>query len=105
MKTLYSACLSRLGLSRSEAAKLHGVRIDTINSWATGRRPVPEGAWDDLRQREDLIIERAETIRELWEDAGEPKEISAKWDSDVALLGLADFILGGHWDDNAPIPQ
>lgn len=49
MMTLYSAALRLLGLSRAEAAALHGVRPDTVNSWATGRRSIPAGAWDDLR--------------------------------------------------------
>lgn len=104
MRTLYAACLSRLGLSQTEAAALHGVRIDTIKSWSSGRSKVPHGAWADLREREAMIIERAETIREIWEDAGEPGEIAACWVDNIGLLGVADFILGGNWDANAPIP-
>lgn len=103
-RTLYSACLSRLGLSQAGAAALHGVRLDTVKSWSAGRNRVPDGAWADLRQREAAIIERAETIRDLWEDAGEPREIDATWADDLGLFGLADFVLGGHWDENASIP-
>ena len=105
MKTLYAACLSRLGLSLAEAASLHGVRLDTVKSWSSGRNRVPDGAWSDLRQREQAIIERSETIREVWEDTGEPRELEATWTDDLGLLGLADFVLGGHWDENAPIPR
>ena len=48
-RTPYAAALRLLGLSRAEAAALHQVRPDTIASWATGRRSIPAGAWDDLR--------------------------------------------------------
>ena len=104
MKTLYAACLARLGLSLAEAAALHGVRLDTVKSWSSGRNRAPDGVWADLREREALIIERAETIREAWEDAGEPRKLTATWADDLGLLGLADFVLGGHWDQNAPVP-
>lgn len=93
MKTVYAACLSRIGLSQPEAAAMHGVRLDTVKSWGAGRNPVPQGAWDDLRRREALIVARAESIREAWEDAGETRNISVQWADDVGLLGLADFVL------------
>lgn len=104
MKTIYAACLSRLGLSQAGAAALHGVRIDTVKSWSSGRNPVPPGAWSDLRGYEDQIIERSETIREIWEDNGEPGELVARWADEKGLMALADFILGGNWDENAPVP-
>jgi len=47
--TLYSAALHLVGLSHSEAADLHGVRLDTVKSWSSGRNGVPQGVWDDLR--------------------------------------------------------
>ncbi len=59
MKTLYAACLSRVGLSQADAAVLHGCRPDTVKSWCTGRRTVPAGAWDDLRAYEARITGRA----------------------------------------------
>lgn len=94
MKTLYAACLARLGLSQSEAAALHGVRLDTVKSWSSGRNRVPAGAWGDLRAREAAIIDRSEAIREAWEDAGEVREIKADTRGDaIALLALADFVL------------
>lgn len=93
MKTLYAACLSRLGLSLAAAAELHGVGLQTVKHWSSGRRPVPSGVWADLRKRENLIIDRSETIREAWEDAGEIREIEAAWIDDPGLLGLADFVL------------
>lgn len=97
MKTLYAACLSRLGLSQSGAAELHGVRLDTVKSWSSGRNRVPEGAWDELRQYEALIVDRSEAVREVWEDTGEASEIDAAWRDEPSLMALADFVL------NAPV--
>src|SRR5690606_5886364 len=77
MKTLYAACLSRLGLSQAQAAALHGVRLDTVKSWSAGRNPIPEGAWAELREYEAQIIDRSEAIREAWEDAGEVRDLEA----------------------------
>ncbi|QIG79975.1 helix-turn-helix domain-containing protein [Stakelama tenebrarum] len=97
MKTIYAACLSRLGLSQSEAASRHGVRIDTVKSWSAGRNPVPQGAWDDLRAYEAQIVDRSEGIREAWESNGEIREIVATWQDARGLMALADFVL------NAPV--
>ncbi|NBC37381.1 hypothetical protein GTZ99_12550 [Novosphingobium sp. FSY-8] len=95
MRTLYAACLSRLGLSQAEAATLHGVRLDTVKSWSAGRNPVPQGAWDQLRQAEAAIIERAETIREAWELNGSPPiEINTDGADASSLMAAADFVLG-----------
>lgn len=97
MKTLYAACLARLGLSQSEAASLHGVRLDTIKSWSAGRNPAPDFVWVDLRKREAAIIDRSEAIREAWEDAGEIREIDIETHGDVvALLAAADFVLSAN---------
>lgn len=93
MKTLYAACLARLGLSQSEAATLHGSRLDTVKNWAVGRRTVPAGAWDDLRAYEAKIVDRSEAIREAWEDAGEIRDIEARVADHAGLMALADFFL------------
>ncbi len=94
MMTLYAACLARLGLSRTEAAALHGARPDTINSWATGRRPVPDGVWDDLRGYEAKIVDRSEAIREGWEDGGEPRSFDVLVNGDpINLMATVDFLL------------
>ena len=94
MKTLYAACLSRLGLSQAQAAALHSVRLDTVKSWSAGRNPVPEGAWAELREYEAQIIDRSEAIREAWEDAGEVRDLEAATHGDPrALMALADFYL------------
>lgn len=93
MKTIYAACLSRLGLSQAEAAALHNVRLDTVKSWSSGRNPVPAGVWDDLRDLEDKIVDRSETIREIWEANGELLEVSATWQDRAGLIAAADFVL------------
>lgn len=94
MKTLYAACLARLGLSQSEAATLHASRLDTVKNWAIGRRTVPAGAWADLRAYEGKIVDRSEAIREAWEDAGEIRELELQTHGDpIALMAAADFLL------------
>jgi hypothetical protein len=60
--TLYAACLSRLGLSQARAAELHGVRLDTVKNWSSGRRAVPPGAWDDLRDHARKLQKRVDDI-------------------------------------------
>jgi hypothetical protein len=60
--SLYAACLSRLGLSQARAADLHGVRLDTVKSWSAGRRAVPPGAWDDLRDHARRLQKRVDAI-------------------------------------------
>lgn len=105
MKTLFAACLSRLGLSQSQAADYLGPSINTIKSWSSGRNPVPKGIWDELRQYEAKIIDRSETIREIWEDAGEPETIAPQYENEIALIAMADFILSGPHDCNQVYPD
>ena len=95
MKTLYAACLSRLGLTQAGAATLHGVRLDTVKSWCAGRNRVPDGAWDDLRSHEGQIIDLSEDMRATWEAAGSPPlEIDDSEAGAVGLMAMADFVLG-----------
>lgn len=94
MKTLYAACLSRLGLSQSGAAALHNVRLDTVKSWSSGRNRVPQGAWDDLRELEAQIVDRSEGIREAWQAQGSPPiEIDDSDGDSVTRMAVADFVL------------
>ena len=95
MRTLYAACLARLGLSQSGAATLHGVRLDTIKSWSCGRNPVPPGIWDDLRRYEAEIVDRSETLRELFEASGaDAVDVRTDESDHAAMMAAADFILG-----------
>lgn len=94
MKSLYAACLSRLGLSQAEAAVLHGVRIDTVKSWSAGRNRVPDGAWDDLRACSDAIAERADAMLEAWDAQGQPPvEIDTREADPATLMAAAEFVL------------
>lgn len=94
MKTLYSACLARLGLSLSGAATLHGSRLDSVKSWASGRRTPPDGVWDDLRKYEAQIVDMSEALREAWDENPAPIEINTSEASDLSMMAAADFILG-----------
>lgn len=94
MKTLYAACLSRLGLSLTGAARLHNVRLDTVKSWSSGRNPVPQGAWDELRAYEAQIVDRSESMREAWDDHQVPIEIDHSEADDMMLMAAVDFVLG-----------
>ncbi|MDE2434754.1 MAG: hypothetical protein KGM49_00705 [Sphingomonadales bacterium] len=97
MKTIYTACLARLGLTQSGAAALHGVRLDTVKSWSSGRNRVPQGAWDDLRVLELAIMDGSEELRERWEAAGSPPvELDDSEADGVALMAAADFVLSSE---------
>lgn len=94
MKTLYAACLSRLGLSQAGAAALHGVDLSTVKHWSSGRRRVPEGVWADLRDRANAVADQADAMLDAWEAAGSPPiEIDVSEADDLALIAAADFVL------------
>src|SRR3546814_13734903 len=94
MKTIDAAFLSRLGLSLAGAAQLHGIRVDTVKNWSVGRRTVPAGAWDELRAYEAQIVDRAEAMRELWEENPSDIEIVAEEADHSSLMAAAALILG-----------
>lgn len=94
MKTLYAACLSRIGLSQAGAAALHGVRLDTVKGWSSGKNSVPDGVWDDLRAVDAEIVKQAAAMRELWEDHGSPPiEINSREADRASLMAAAHFVL------------
>lgn len=49
MTTTYALLLDRCGMSQREAAAFHGVRPDTVKSWAAARRAAPDGVIAELR--------------------------------------------------------
>lgn len=49
MSTPYASALHLVGLSQEQAATFHAVSVHTVKSWSAGRRPVPDGVWDELR--------------------------------------------------------
>jgi hypothetical protein len=91
--TLYAACLSHLGLSQSNAAALHGVRIDTVKSWATGRNRVPTGAWDDLRAYAGEIVAGAEDLATRMPESVDRIEINDSEAAGAPLMAAAMFVL------------
>lgn len=102
MKTLYAACLSRLGLSQPEASAFHRIGLQVIKNWCVGRTPVPAGIWAELRAYEARIIDRSEAVREAWEDSGEARSIEAETHGDpVHMMALADFLLST--DEEPPV--
>lgn len=50
MITTFALLLQRCGLSHRETAAFLGVRLDTVNSWSSGRNPTPPGAIEELRR-------------------------------------------------------
>ncbi len=48
MNITYNVLLAVCGLSNREAALFHDARIDTVKSWASGRRNAPKGAIKEL---------------------------------------------------------
>lgn len=104
MNTLYAACLSRLGLTQPEAAALHDVALVTVKSWAQGKRAVPAGVWAELRAYEGEIVDRAEAMRDVWEETGRNADVVADPHHDPRnLMALADFTLS--LDDDATIVE
>lgn len=106
MKTLYAACLSRLGLTQTGAAELHNVRLDTVKSWCAGRNTVPQGAWDELRGYEAQIIDASESLFERWNSAGSPPiEINTEESRGAMLMAAADFVLGSTGPVHAGVTE
>lgn len=94
MKSLYAACLSRLGLSLAKAAVLHNVRPDTVRSWSSGRNRVPQGAWNDLREYEARIMTAVAVMRAKWEEYGSPPiEINDAEADGLSVMRTAAFVL------------
>src|SRR3546814_11247394 len=81
-------------LSLAGAAQLHGIRVDTVKNGSVGRRTVPAGAWDELRAYEAQIVDRAEAMRELWEENPSDIEIVAEAADHSSLMAAAAFIMG-----------
>jgi hypothetical protein len=92
-RTIYAACLARLGLSQPEAAALHGVRPDTVKSWSAGRNPVPERIYDELREYAAQIAERSDAMMDLWHRE-KPDEVELTVAHEpIAMMAAADFAL------------
>ncbi|MEY9674567.1 helix-turn-helix domain-containing protein [Bradyrhizobium elkanii] len=58
--SIYDLMRQRCGLSQTEAAEFQDVRLDTVKSWCSGRRPAPQKAVDELRDLYRRIHEAGE---------------------------------------------
>ena len=88
--TLFSALLSGLGLSQSEAAEFLEVRIDTVKSWCAGRRNPPAGAMAQLHALAARQIAAADALVQSCAEAkraagGDPDAIEAALPSDAEI--------------------
>jgi len=89
MSSVYNLLRESCGLSQAEAADfIHEVRLDTVKSWSSDRRPAPQFA---VNQLQSLL----RTIR----DAGEQfaKDLKMRSQGDVFIIGHA------HHDDDARV--
>ena len=90
--TIYAACLRRLGLSQAEAARLHGVRLDTVKSWGSGRNRPPQGVWDDLRTVEAESRAIAAGLAASYDGADELRLVDSEDDA-RELAAIAGYLL------------
>lgn len=93
MKTLYAACLTRLGLTLPMATELHGKDLDTVERWYNGVTPVPVETWDDLRQLSADIDDGADEMLEAWERFPGPVDINTSGAGHLPLMTGAAFVL------------
>lgn len=101
-RTLYAACLSRLGLSQAEAAAFHSVGLQSVKNWCSGRSSPPAGVWDELREYEARIVDLSEAMRSAWEeDSRPPVELDDSEAGGPALMAAADWVLG--MDTGSPV--
>ncbi len=77
--TPFAMLLSLSGLSKQEAADFLGVRLDTIKSWVSDRRTVPDKVIDQMRGLIALQKRQAQRLLELIAEkshAGDEIELS-----------------------------
>lgn len=55
MTTLFALLEQNCGLSHQEAANFLNTRVDTVKSWASGRRTAPADVLNELRNLSDTI--------------------------------------------------
>lgn len=97
MITAYALLLDRCGLSHREAAELHGVRLDTVRSWASARNRTPPGVMTELRTLHAQIEAAAAQALAVIAQAPAEAEIElglASDDAEARALGLP--AVGAH---------
>ena len=84
--TPFAALCGLAGLSQREAAEFHEVRLDTIKSWASGRRDASEGAIEQLREliaiQERIADKFLDTLETRTEQMGPPQDIELGYPTD-----------------------
>lgn len=71
---------------------MHGVRLDTVKSWSSGRNAVPQNVWIELRQIEAQIVDASEAMLEALPE-GALIEIDASEAGNLPVMAAADFVL------------
>lgn len=84
MTTVYDLLRQRCGLSQVEAANMHGVSLNSLQSWCTGRRTAPPGVVAELRA---LYLDIRRAADELGARVAEqPKTFADDMASEAARL-------------------
>jgi DNA-binding transcriptional regulator YdaS (Cro superfamily) len=58
--TTFKTAIAICGFSQSEAADFFGVSLDSVKSWCSGRRSVPDGVWKMLAELYAQIVDVSE---------------------------------------------
>ncbi|MDP9195226.1 MAG: hypothetical protein M3O22_00380 [Pseudomonadota bacterium] len=97
METVFQILLQSCGLSHREAAEFLDVRPDTIKSWSSGRRAVPEGAVNQILTLLKAQAKAAqETVRVIQRNPyAETIELGYASD-DAEAQGLGWFCVGAQ---------
>ena len=91
--TLFGALLRRLGLSQSDASTYLDVRLDTVKSWASGRRRVPSSVIGELRELNREVGLEARRLHGIWEEEGEPEIFTPEIEPLIAHAIVAELTL------------
>jgi len=95
--TPYALLLQLCGLSHREAAEFHGVRPDTVSSWASGRHRAPPGALDELRELHGLIRKMANGAVSTIREAKGARDIEIGYPADDAEARALGMPCVGAW--------
>ncbi|MGY3689923.1 hypothetical protein ACVIGA_000003 [Bradyrhizobium sp. USDA 3240] len=93
--SVYDLMRQRCGLSQTEAAEFQSVRLDTVKSWCSGRRPAPARAVAELRDLYRRILEAGASYAEQLERRG----------AHVGEDGSQRYLVGEPLDDQDAIAQ
>lgn len=101
--TPYALLLQACGLSHREAADLHGVRLDTVKSWSSGRNRAPEGVVAELRALHAAIRRAADQALGMFGDVPPDATIEIGYPADDHEARALGFPCIGAWRAMAAI--